>query len=730
MNKPHRFASSPFPWIVVGFVAASALAAPRHACAAEPHKYGNSLDWVPESASFYSALLRNKEQIDNIANSKAWAKFTDLSTVRQSWQTMQVLMALPGGPISTIQQALQQPENQQLLDMVGDLLSNEVFYYGDVQGIEWMQLVSRAMNMSQFESMIGGGESGPEAQQFEQVREMFRLLCANDKLQTPTLVVGFRHSNAERATAQLARLEKLIGEAVESAPPLKGRFSRRKLGSAEYLVLNLDGQMVPWSEIPLNQLELKPGEFDKAIDKLKRLKLSIALGVRGDYVLLAIGPTSDHLAGLGTGKLLAERSDFEPLAKYADKRITGIHYRSKEARLAERADESSLGGFADVLRGKLSGSRLSKELQKQLDTKLASAAKSLQAAANRLGPTLSVSYLTPVGYESYSYDWSGFDEAAASKRLDLTEHVGGTPLVALVGRARMSGADYGDFVDFVKLAHGFFEELAIQPLPAADQAHYRDFMETVKPLLARLNTATEKMLLPGLADGQFGFVLDAKLTSQQWFKGMPRAAAPLPMLEPAVVVGVSDPELVKKAFSEYRAVADAVIAKLKEKDPESLPPDFKIPDPQVRDSKNGTIYSYPFSKDLGLDPQLALNAGLGKRVAVLSVAPKHTGELLASTPFEAEGPAGDAKRPLVSVEYLDWASVVEAVTPWLDYAVAQYYAARADAGVQQDGGPRATLTELHGFLDVLKVFRTVSSATYAEGKAMVTHTETHFQDLK
>jgi hypothetical protein len=240
------------------------------------------------------------------------------------------------------------------------------------------------------------------------------------------------------------------------------------------------------------------------------------------------------------------------------------------------------------------------------------------------------------------------------------------------------------------------------------------------------------MLLPGLADGQCGFVLDAKLSSRQWFKGMPRAANPLPMLEPALVFGVSDPELVKKAFGEYRAIADAIVDKIKQMNPDALPADFKLPDPQVRDNKNGEVYSYPFAKDLGVDAQLALNAGLGKHVAVLSVAPKHTAELLAAAPFEAEGPAGETKKPLVAISYFDWASVVEAATPWIDYAVQQYYAARTDGdnGAAPPDGLRNTLSEVHGVLEVLQALRTVSSATYVEGKATITHTETHFRDLQ
>jgi hypothetical protein len=706
--------------------------------AADPAKYGNSLDWVPADAAFYSSMLRNREQIEIIAKSKAWAKLTNLPTVRQAWQQMQLILSLPGGPLSQLQQIMQQPENQQLVALAGDLVSNEIAFYGDAHSIEFLQLGSQAMNTARFNSMFeqianGPGGTEPNQQQLNMFRDMLRAVAAKaDKLETPTLVVALKHTDADRATAQMSRLEKLLHDDLESVPKLKDRFERRKISSGDYLVLKLDGEMVPWDEIPLRQLEKKPGEFDKLVEKLKGMTLVVSLGVRGDYVLLSIGPSTDHLANLGTGKLLASRPEFEPLAKAVGERLTSIHFATKESRLAEQASAGNLAGLLDAVREVLPTSPLPKDTQQRIENDLQRLARSAETAIGRLGPQLSFSYLTPRGSENYSYDWSAIDGSIGSKPLDLVEHVGGTPLLAVVGRGKVSTDDYRQLVEVAKLAHGYFEELALPQMPPDAQAQYHQMMDFAKPLLQRASDATEKMLLPGLADGQCGLVLDAKLSSRQWFKGMPRAANPLPMLEPAIVFGVSDPELVKKAFGEYRSVADAIVDKIKQMNPEALPPDFKLPDPQVRETKNGAVYSYPFAKELGVDGQLAPNAGLSKNVAVLSVAPKHTGELLASTPFEAEGPAGETNRPLLAISYFDWASVVEAATPWIDYAVEQNYSAKngGDNGTAQPDGMRNTLGEVHGVLEVLQALRTVSSATYLEGKATVTHTETHFRDVQ
>src|SRR5262249_8546995 len=149
-------------------------------------------------------------------------------------------------------------------------------------------------------------------------------------------------------------------------------------------------------------------------------------------------------------------------------------------------------------------------------------------------------------------------------------------------------------------AFHYFDTLAVPQMKPEERKQYHEFMEFAKPLIEKIDTTTGKMLLPALADGQCGLVIDAKLSSRAGVKQMPKAGNALPMIEPAIVVGVSDPELLKKACGEYRGVIDAIIAKIAEKAPEALPPGFKLPDPNVRESHAGAIFSYPFPKELGV----------------------------------------------------------------------------------------------------------------------------------
>jgi hypothetical protein len=700
------------------------------AFADEAPKFGNALDWAPADAAVFSSTLRLKEQVEIVAKSKAWAKFKEIPAVQQAWMGAQFYYGMMA---TEFNQTLQKPENQQLIDLVLDLLSNEIVWYGDQQTADLVGLAKDVYNAAMFSSSAsdiqnarnpGHGSSNAAAR-----GAIGRLASNLDKLKVPTIVLAFKHTDAARAKAQLARLEKVVGEALAANPDFKGRFQRSSIGGNDYLTLTLDGKMFPWDAILSDAagFEEKPGQLKQVLDKVKQLEAVISIGIRGDYLLVSVGPSTAHLAALGTGPRLVDREEFHRLYNLAGKRLVGISFETKEAATAF-ASHDWFDNFVDGVVAGTADSRMSAEIRTRLRSDLNSLKKDLRTLIMPApGATLSSSVLTERGYDCYTYSWAEDPRSDGSKPLDILQHLGGTPLVAVVGRTKAMPQDYLTTIKWLATAHGYFEELALPTFTPQQKQQYHEWMEFAKPLLARLNTANLTMLEPALADGQHGFVLDAKITSRRWFTAMSQES-PLPMLEPALIYGVSDAVLLKKGVREYRAVADEIVERIREKNPEALPPGFKIPDPQVRAIRSGTIYSYPLPRALGIDSQLAPSAGLGPNVAVLTISPQHTAELLNPTPFEAEGPAGDAKRPLASVVYVDCAGLVEASTPWIEYLVRMVYA--DSHGAHDLGELKKTLTQVHSVLEILKVLRTVSSATYVEGKTFVTHTEIHIRDIE
>jgi hypothetical protein len=706
---------------LVGVLAAG-LVLVQPAQAGDVTKLDNSLKWIPADAAFYSTMLRGREQFQAVAQSRAWAKVKAMPAVQSLFQMVENEMK-EGGKLAPLHQFHQDPENQQLVQLLGQMFAEEFFVYGGQNFVPFMDLLAEVQVANSYGPlfMIVSGQGGLESNK-GQIVSILRALSNNlNLIQVPDLVFGFKLGDTKRAEAQIKRLEKFLTDQANQFPPLKEGLKREKLAGGDFLTLTLDGSLVPWQRIPFKDFEQKEGEFDKLVKKLSELKLQICLGLRDGYLLFALGESTAVLKKLGGGQRLADRAELKPLARHADKRLTSISYAS------QAFNAKTQGGQFDSLikqaENVLPQLGITDEQRDRIRKDLANVAKGMENIAAKAGAVVECAFLTDRGTEGFSYDYGEHGLRDGSKPLTLLNHVGGSPLLAIAGRTRFSPESYQTFVKGIKTLNGHFEEIVLPKLDADKREKYEQVAKVFHPLLQRLDKATGTLLLPALADGQKAFVIDGKLTSKQWIQALPPTDKPLPIPELAVVVGVSDAAKLRKAFAEYRAVINEMMAKLHELQGDI--PDIQIPEPQTSKLKNGTMYSYPLPQELGIDSQLLLNAGLSDKVAVVTLSQKHTERLLAATPLKANSRLlAETSKPLAGASYCNWEGMVTMLTPWVEYGVnfaLQFRGGGADA--------ESITSQVKTGLDVLKVLRSYSSLTYFEDKVLVTHSETVISDL-
>ena len=245
-----------------------------------------------------------------------------------------------------------------------------------------------------------------------------------------------------------------------------------------------------------------------------------------------------------------------------------------------------------------------------------------------------------------------------------------------------------------------------------------------------MDEATDKLLLPALADGQAGFVLDAKWTSKRWAKGMPETAAAMPMPEVGILVGVSDAEWLEKAMKLYRKIVEDALAKAKELAPPGEVPPIKVPDPEVKTVDAGKLYLFRLPAEWKLDPQVVPTAGLSARVGVLALSAEHAERLLAGKPLKIEGgPLADAKRPLAGAVDFNCPAFVDAISPWVVFGLEQAHVEKLLPGAGDEKQAREEVfKQVRTVLDVLKVFRISTSASYVEEGVLITHSEMVIRD--
>ncbi len=412
-----------------------------------------------------------------------------------------------------------------------------------------------------------------------------------DAVDIPGIVIGLKIKDKSAAQTQLKRLEVLLRMALSQNPLLKNRFDRKKIGDGDFITLSLDGAMIPWEMVPLDRFAEEPGDYDDLTARLKSLTLSISIGLRGDFVLISLAKNNEHLAALGTGDLLAAADELKPLAKFADRRITGLSYVSAD--MVERlgGGPADLDNLPDAVESLLEQADVDDSLQEMILADMAALAADLKPLVPQPGAAMAFGFLTPRGIESYQYSWTQDLDGDSSKPLDVLAHVGGARLAALATRSKVSPEKYALLVKWLQRAYGYVDQLAVPQLKPDDKQQYDKVLAAFQPLLARLNKNTKERLMPALADGQIALVFDGKLQSKHWFAPWPTTPQPMPMAEPALVLGVSDAKLLKQAVGEYFAIVEESIAKIRELNPQAIPPEFKLSRPRLRPPRRARCFS-------------------------------------------------------------------------------------------------------------------------------------------
>ena len=203
-----------FGLLATAVVALTALGWPGvpPAAAADLDKIDASLKLIPDNAAFYASTLRLGEQFQAVKNSRAWAKLMDMPVVKMGLAAFDQEAAKPDSVPAQIKAALENPEVKKLLALGEDMVSQEVFLYGDASCVETIELLQQLMGTMRWGPMMmaASGRAG----QMDEDRMMGMLilstLCENaDLIKVPDMLVGFKLKNPAVAKEYMAKLEGL-----------------------------------------------------------------------------------------------------------------------------------------------------------------------------------------------------------------------------------------------------------------------------------------------------------------------------------------------------------------------------------------------------------------------------------------------------------------------------------------------------------------------------------------
>jgi len=697
-----------------------------------------SLKLVPADTAVYGAMLRNREQIEAMGKTQAWAELWSLPAVQTAWK--QVEKEYKTGQLAMLRQIVSQPENAELLAVLTDAVSQEIFTVGGANWGDFVDMMAELNTVFQFSPLnqvLQGNLPDPQSMNKQRLVDMLVAMGQMEKLVlVPDTLIGFKVSDTKKAEAQLTRLKDILDNLSKQLPPnLAQRLQQTKVGNSSFLTLTLDGKLIPWDKIPFKEIEDKPGQFKALIAKLTKSKLTIGLGIKDGYLLLSLGATLDPITKFGgAGDKLVSRPELKPLVKLAGKPLNAISYISKALVNRGASEADNVDALVEMAKLGLDKLDLDKAQQKRILKDLEELSRDMKKKTPEGGARLEVSFSTEQGEEGYSYDYGKHPNRDGSKPLTLLNHVGGSPILAVVGRGRYAPENYQAVSKFVRVVYGHLDSIALAKLGelGGDQKEiYQKVSKALVPLFKQFDQITGTLFLPSMADGQKAFVLDAKWSSKQWTQFLPETKMALPLPEVGIVIGLSDAGQLVKAMNEYRKLFNETVATLRKvlPDGDNIPEQIQIPEPQSVEKEGNKLYFYPIPELAGLDAKVQPTAGVGKSVAVLTLSEAHAVRLLSSRgPRITSGPLADTSRPLAGAVIFDWAGLVEALSPWIDFATQEII--KQHLGEDAPKKAVADITrQVKTVVAVLKCFKGVTAATYFEGDVLVTHTLAVTRDL-
>lgn len=745
------------------------------------------LSMIPADAAFVSATLRGREQYDRIAKSKAFEAIMKLPGVTRALDSLAEQKTQPGSPLSMVDAFMQMPENQQALELLTSMVATDTFFYGEpscIRLIQLMQKVQRSQQAANILSAASGdmsfegfddldgieidqlqddedddGAAAPrrvrgQLARFQVVRTdpglsadelaarlMIKTIADNiDLLVMPDVVWGFRFADKAAATTQLQRIEGLLKLAAQSSPELADAVGRKTIAGGEFVTFTFNPDVAVVRE-SMREIEGLDDELDTIIEKADAISVVVAIGIVGDRVILSFGDSTEHLEKLarsGEKQGLLGTKPLAVLLDHRDKPITGVSYASEAMMKAVSPSAADIEQLADLSDELTQMAELPPEAAAEARRELQAVAAEYQKWLPVPGPWLAFSFMTEQGYEGYAWDWSKNSPLDGTKRLGLLEHAGGAPLAVVVARAKTDVSRFDDLVSWTRRGWAFFGKY-LQP-KLDDAARERlDAVEThFFPLAESFVKTVRAKILPALADGQVGLVLDAKSKTKRLHRDLPEAEAALPLVEPAIVLGLDDPKLFREGLSDLFALTDDLVDAVREIDPDSVPADYRVAEPEKTKVEGGTIWAWKLDKT-GVDDQVRPAIAVGDEAAVLSLVPKQAGRLILESRLETGSQLTNFEDPLAAAAALDVAGLIDALQPWVVYATRYGCVQVRDGSVDPDitldaetenAQAKDALEQAKTVFEALKSLRVAVAEAKITPEATVTHWRNVIRDVK
>lgn len=682
-----------------------------------------AIDWIPKATTAFGIMLKNKEQLDLVLNSKAFKKLSELGA------TKMLIEKFNEGYSGNLKEG-DKAQFDQILAIVGPLLSHEVVIATGPNAPKSLGAIISAISAAQTAplALLMQGNFDKDAISKAQGESIIQALVdSSEDLKVPELLLAFKLKDKKTGEDLIKKLADKIPllDAVE--PKFKGAVKNQKIAGSDFLTLKLKGSM-----FPIEDIDEIPGIEEEDLKKFKadlaKLTFAAAIGIKDNYLIVTMGPNLNYLSSIGKkGDSIATKKEMAPLAKHADKNILGIQYYSKEFLETVQSygadPEETSNKIMDLIAEIPGADDLPKRVSKRIEKDVDAFSNELFEFAPIIGARVGVTFLSNKGCESINYDFSSNMHLDGSKPLGLLQNFGGNPIFATVLRAKDVEKTWNFVSKWGAIGYGYFTEFALPNVPADQKEPVTAFLKKLEPTIAKLAKITSSNLIPALKDAQIAFVLDGKLGSKQWTPMLPKSKKDLFVPEPAFIFGLSDAAKFSAALKGYREGLNQIIKDAAGFDPTGTLATIKIPAPEEKTLKGGKAYYYsiPFLEDITKKLQPA--AVVGSNFSAITFSFEHAERLLEKTPLSSEvAKLAGIEKNLAGFCIFDNTALLGMINPWVEFGFEMM-----PPGIDEAFGVKK---QVKTFFEVLGTCKGTVCTTFMEDGIWVNHSISVWKDLE
>ena len=643
----------------------------------------SSARWVPLECDFYEGHFHLGSQWEGLRQS-AWAsrlQETKLwQTVRQAWD---VEWRDRKSDLKQLRATLSNPVVADVLRFATEVVSDDVFVFAD----ERLSTTLVQANAIQSKLHLLASNRLSNEEKGEIVYGWIDSLAP--EFQFPTLAIGGRVRNADRAATKVDEIEGLLRLSLGSNPdlaPVLRRLQRIDDARGSRLHWSITGADLPWSALGTNDV-LDAEALEDLRDAMQDKHFSWTVGVLdGFFVFMVSGHPKplERFGSVASGLTRADWSDArsELIAADSDLGPDVSHLRYVSDSLASARHALLLEGFFEkisktALQPALESLDRNSDLREWL-VSLADDAPWLDRTIARHVPeargALQWTVMREDGWETRGIDRTRAVLFDGRKPLEGLQRLGNRTLIALDLRL----ADHPEYFQTARqVVRRIRERLDGFVKIDAKELGNPEAMRTVQsvlqswPTLRELADLWEQQWLPSLGGEYVAAMQMGGLSSRRWHPALPKSETPLVLPEFGVMASVRDVDRLRAGAKELRDVVLRWMGR--------LPMDGSVRE-RVMDlvptrDANGSSGMELFRTVLPLDPSLAAaiqpSIGLGKEWLMLAYSADQIGSFQSPQPLAKGGFAMDASIPAASAAYIDVGGILRELRGWLQFGLMQ-----------------------------------------------------------